>query len=95
MESIYIYKWPYMRDYDKNERLKEERWISFEDIIECIATWSLLAIKKHENINLYPNQRKFIISYKWYIYYVPFEEIEGKKFLITIIPSRKLLKEYL
>jgi hypothetical protein len=84
-----------MRDYDKNEKLKDERWISFEDVIECIATWSLLAIKNHENIDLYPNQKRFIINYGGYIYYVPFEEIGEKKFLRTIIPSRKLMKEYL
>jgi len=36
----------------------------------------------------------FVFEIEGYIYYVPFVENEEKIFLKTIIPSRKLTKQY-
>ncbi|MEA1911142.1 MAG: toxin, partial [Spirochaetota bacterium] len=46
------------------------------------------------NKNKYPNQQIFIIKIDSYIYYVPYIESDNEIFLKTIIPSRKLTKQY-
>ena len=79
---------------EKNQLLKITRGISFEDILEKIEKKEILAIKRHPNYKKYPNQKIFIFKIKNYIYYVPYVEDEEKIFLKTIIPSRKLTKEY-
>lgn len=84
-----------MRDYDKNLKLKDERWISFDDVIECISTGALLDTIEHENQEKYKNQKKFIIEYKGYIYFVPYIDSGDYIILKTIIPSRQLMKRYL
>ena len=95
MESIYISNWPSMRAYDKNMKLKDERWISFEDVIECISTGALLDVIEHENQEKYNNQKKFIIEFRGYIYFVPYIESGNCIIWKTIIPRRQLMKKYL
>ena len=79
---------------DKNQLLKIQRGVCFEDILDKIEAGEILGRKKHPNSNKYPNQMIFIFEINEYIYYVPFVEDEDKIFLKTIIPSRKLTKEY-
>jgi uncharacterized DUF497 family protein len=79
---------------EKNQLLKLQRGISFEDILEKIEKKEILALKRHPNRDKYPHQMIFIFEINEYIYYVPFVEDEDKIFLKTIIPSRKLTKEY-
>ena len=55
----------------------------------------VLDIVDHPNKRKYPNQRVFILEINEYVYYVPFVEDENEVFLKTIIPSRKLKKDYL
>lgn len=43
----------------------------------------------------YKHQMLFVIELNNYVYYVPFIEEGDDIFLKTIIPSRKLTKEYL
>lgn len=81
-------------DSAKNEKLKTERGISFEEILVCIENREVLAIiqnpsKKHSY------QMAFVIGLNNYVYYIPFIEEGDDIFLKTIIPSRKLTKEYL
>lgn len=81
-------------DSAKNEKLKTERGISFEEILVCIENSEVLAIiqnpsKKHSC------QRAFVIGLNNYVYYIPFIEEGDDIFLKTIIPSRKLTREYL
>ena len=80
---------------EKNVKLNHERGIGFEDVIFQINRGEVLDIVDSPNKEKYPNQRVFIVEINEYIYYVPFVEDENEVFLKTIIPSRKLKKEYL
>ncbi len=82
-------------DYKKNEKLKIERDICFEDVIIAIESKKIIAIINHPNSKKYSNQKIFIININNYAYLVPFIEDNNKIFLKTIIPSRKATKKYL
>lgn len=82
-------------DEGKNEFLKIEREISFEDVIIAIDDGKLLDIVEHPNKDKYPNQKIFIVNVSDYVYLIPFVEDETKIFLKTIIPSRKATQRYL
>jgi uncharacterized DUF497 family protein len=82
-------------DYEKNELLKNERGISFEDILYHIETGCLLAVIEHPNRDKYPNQKMYIVNIDNYAYLVPFVEDDEHVFLKTIIPSRKATRRYL
>jgi hypothetical protein len=79
----------------KNEKLKAERGISFEDVIFSIQHGGLLDILEHPQKNKFPDQKIFIVNVNDYAFLVPFVEDEDIIFLKTIIPSRKMTKEYL
>jgi len=79
---------------DKNEKLKEERGISFDEVLVLIENKKILDIKKHPS-NKYKHQMIFVIEFDKYIYYIPYVENKKEIFLKTIIPSRQLTKEYL
>ena len=79
---------------EKNQILKMQRNISFDQILEKIESGKIVGRKVNPNREKYPNQQIFIISIDDYIYYVPFIENSDELFLKTIIPSRKLTKEY-
>ena len=80
---------------EKNEKLKKERKISFEDVIYYIEHGKLLAIVDHPNQKRYAEQKMYIVEIEKYVYLVPFVENEEKVFLKTIIPSRKATKKHL
>ena len=79
----------------KNEVLKSERGVSFEDIVFHIERGDLLDILEHPNPERYADQRIFVVRREDYVYLVPFVEDEHTVFLKTIIPSRKATKQYL
>lgn len=79
----------------KNEKLKKERGVSFEDMLNCISDGNVLDVVEHRNSKKYPNQKIFIIAFDDYAYLVPFVEDDKKIFLKTIIPSRQATKKYL
>ena len=80
---------------EKNEILKEERQISFEDVVFYIAQGFLLDIVEHPNQEKYKGQKTFVVQIDDYAYLIPFIEDEHEIFLKTIIPSRKATKRYL
>ena len=80
---------------EKNERLKTERGISFEQITMHVEQGDLLDIVTHPNQSKYPNQQILVVEINDYVYLVPFVENENGKFLKTIIPSRKAARDYL
>ena len=82
-------------DEDKNELLKRKRGVSFEEVVFHINNGDLLARLDHPNRAKYSHQQIFVVLIGDYVYMVPFVEDEEKYFLKTIIPSRKLAKEYL
>ncbi|MBO4956498.1 MAG: hypothetical protein J6C50_01535 [Rickettsiales bacterium] len=76
---------------DKNEKLKKERGISFE---ELIYSGKLIGRIKNRS-PLHPNQFELIIIYKDYCYSVPYVVQEnGTLFLKTAHKDRKLDKTY-
>ncbi len=81
---------------EKNELLKEERDIGFEDVLLAIENGGLLDDVEHPNKEKYPNQNIFIIlvEIKEYVYLVPYVEDDESIFLKTIIPSRQMNKKY-
>jgi len=85
------YKW----NKEKNERLKIERGMSFEQITMHIERGDLLDIVAHPNQEKYPKQQLLVVEINDYVYLVPFVENENGKFLKTIIPSRKATRDYL
>lgn len=82
--------------FEKNALLKEQRDISFEDVILSLEEGNLLDDVEHPNKEKYPNQNIFIIliKIKDYVYLVPYVEDDNSIFLKTIIPSRKMNKKY-
>jgi len=80
---------------DKNEWLKEQRGITFEEIVFHILHGGLLDVLEHPNRKQYAGQKIFVVNVEGYVCLVPFVETEERVFLKTIIPSRKLTKKYL
>lgn len=86
---------PFRWSSKKNEALRSERGVSFENIVVAIESGGLLDILVHPNQAKYPRQRILVVACDNYAYLVPFVEEDDYFFLKTIIPSRKAMKEYL
>ena len=82
-------------DDEKNELLKRERGIGFEDVLTAINDNGLLVTIENPNKIRYPDQKIYIVAINNYAYMVPFVEDDKKRFLKTIIPSRKMTKKYI
>ena len=86
---------PYDWNDEKNEWLRKERGLTFEDVVFHLAHGGLLDTIEHPNQRKYPGQHIFIVNVEGYACLVPFEEDDEAIFLKTIIPSRKMTKLYL
>jgi uncharacterized DUF497 family protein len=82
-------------DKDKNEWLKKERGISFEEVVAALVEGKKLDSYKHPNLEKYPNQEILVVKIDQYAYLVPFLEDNKKVFFKTIYRSRKATKKYL
>jgi uncharacterized DUF497 family protein len=80
---------------EKNEILKEERQVSFEDVVFYIEQGFLLDVLENPNQEKYKGQKIFVVQIEDYVYLVPFIEDDHAVFLKTIIPSRKATRTYL
>lgn len=80
---------------EKNEKLKEDRGVSFEEVVSAIFEGKLLSVVDHPNQDQYPGQKIYIVELHDYAYLIPFKEDKEKIFLKTIFPSRKYSKELL
>jgi uncharacterized DUF497 family protein len=80
---------------EKNELLKSERQVSFEDVVFYIEQGFLLDVLENPNQEKYKGQKIFIVQMDDYVFLVPFIEDDREIFLKTIIPSRKATKKYL
>jgi uncharacterized DUF497 family protein len=78
-------------DNDKNEILKKERGISFEEIAYVIEAGNIISIKENPSR---PDQKIYILEIDNYVVIVPFVENEKEIFLKTAFPSRKYIKIY-
>lgn len=86
---------PFRWNHEKNETLKMERSVSFEEIVLAIEADGLLDELRHPNPEKYPNQSVFVVTFDAYVYLVPYVEEPGYFFLKTVIPSRKATRDYL
>ena len=84
------YNW----DPSKNEKLKAERNISFEEVVFHIGQGDEVDVFEHPNQERYPGQKISVVLIEGYAYLVPYVESETEIFLKTIIPSRKATKKY-
>ena len=80
---------------EKNEALRRERGVSFEEVVYHIERGDVLDILEHPNREKYPSQRVFIVNMDDYAFIVPFIESPETVFLKTIIPSRTATRKYL
>jgi uncharacterized DUF497 family protein len=82
---------------EKNRQLKEQRGISFEEIVLCIQENRIVTVLEHPNKDRYPGQRLYLIEYNKQIYVVPFvfDAEEEVIFLKTAYPSRRYTKKYI
>lgn len=88
-----------MKRYDwsveKNAWLEQVRGVTFEDVVFHLSRGGLLDTIEHPNQRQYPGQRIFIVNVESYACLVSFVEDDEVIFLKTIIPSRKMTKQYL
>ena len=82
-------------DKEKNEWLRENRGICFEDILFYIDNDFLIDEIEHPNQMKYLGQGMMVLNIENYIYLVSYVETKDEIFLKTIILSRKATKEYL
>jgi uncharacterized DUF497 family protein len=85
------YNW----DRAKNDALKANRGISFEETVFHIEKGDELDLYPHPNQERYPAQMVSVVAINDYAYLVPYVESENEIFLKTIIPSRKATKKYI
>lgn len=86
-----MFRW----NHEKNETLKVQRNMSFEEIVLAIEADGLLDELRHPNPEKYPNQSVFVVALDSYVYLVPYIEEPDYYFLKTVIPSRKATRDYL
>lgn len=86
---------PFRWGAEKNDRLMQERGISFEQMVVAIEAGGLLDVLDHPNASKYPNQKILVVVSDGYAYLLPFVEQDDHFFLETVIPSRKATRDYL
>jgi len=75
-------------DGKKNEKLKKERSVSFEMVIDKMKRGEILL--DFPNKSSYPNQRVMVVELNNYPYCVPYLQDDEKIVLKTVYPSRKM-----
>jgi uncharacterized DUF497 family protein len=86
---------PFRWSSEKNELLRQERGISFEEITVAVEAGHLLDVLAHPNPRKYPRQKILVVEVAGYAHLVPFVEEEDHFFLKTIIPSRKATRDFI
>jgi uncharacterized DUF497 family protein len=71
--------------HTKNELLKAERGVSFEEVALLIESGHILGIEENPRR---PNQKIYILEIENYAFIVPFVENEDEIFLKTAFPTR-------
>jgi uncharacterized DUF497 family protein len=79
-------------DEEKNTKLRKERGVCFEEVVERIVSNGIVDILEHRTRK---NQKIFVVMLNGRIHAVPFIWDEGGNiFLKTIYPSRRLQRRY-
>ena len=81
-------------DNRKNELLKENRGVCFEQVVLLMERGDVIDTIEHPNQDKYPGQKIAIVRIDDYVYLVPYVENDEELFLKTIIPSRKATNKY-
>jgi len=81
-------------DNNKNEKLKNDRGVCFEQVVILMERGEILDTIEHPNQNKYPGQKIAIVVIEDYVYLVPYVENNDEIFLKTMIPSRKATNKY-
>jgi len=76
---------------EKNEILKRERGISFDEIAYLIESGQIIGIEENPG---YPNQKMYVLEIENFAVIVPYVENDHEIFLKTAFPSRKYTKRY-
>ena len=84
----------YIWDADKNEWLRRNRGLTFDDVVYHITHGGLLAEILHPNQERHPGQRMYVIVIDDYVYVVPFYRDGDAESLRTVYPSRKYTRDY-
>ena len=79
---------------EKNEWLKTNRGVCFEQVVILFEREDVLDILEHPNQEVYPGQKIAVVRISDYTYLVPFVEEGDTIFLKTIIRSRKASSKY-
>ncbi len=82
-------------DAEKNEVLRRERGVSFEEVVFHIENGDLLDVIDHPNVEKYPHQKMYVVRINDYAFLIPFVQDGDEVFLKTIIPNRKATKIYI
>ena len=79
---------------EKNESLKRERHISFEQIVFHLSQGDVWKTADHPDQKQYPGQKLYFVNVEGYIHIVPHVVEDEYVFLKTIIPSRKATRDF-
>ena len=83
----------YLFDKAKNEKLKRERGIGFEDIIELIEMGWVIEVAEHPNQAKYPGQSYIELMIEGYAWRVACKFTKEGLVLKTAFPSRSAMKK--
>ncbi|MBI5756509.1 MAG: BrnT family toxin [Nitrospirae bacterium] len=86
-----VFRW----DNEKNELLKNNRGICFEQVVILMEREDILETVEHPNKNKYPGQKIATVMIDDYAYLVPYVQKSDEIFLKTIIPSRKATNKFM
>ncbi len=85
-----VFRW----DNHKNELLKRNRGVCFEQVVILVERGDVLVTLEHPNLERCPGQKIAVVRIDEYVYLVPYVEIGEELFLKTVIPSRKATSKY-
>ena len=85
-----VFRW----DNEKNEWLKKNRGVCFEEVVVLMERKDVLDIIEHPNQDKYPAQKIAIVKIDDYAYLVPYMQESEAIILKTIIPSRSATNKY-
>lgn len=85
-----VFRW----DNEKNELLKKNRGVCFEQVVILMEREDVLETIQHPNQNKYPGQKIATVRIGDYAYLVPYVQESDEIFLKTIIPGRKATNKF-
>ncbi len=94
MQKMYNMNMKFDWNPEKNEWLKKERKLSFEQVVFHLSQGDVWKTADHPDQKKYPEQKIYFVIIEDYIFLVPYVIKKECIFLKTIIPSRKATKIY-